>query len=396
MVIRRDVIFNEIDFGRQVERDVEPKDTVDVDISQEEVNNSEVGCERLQRQRQPPVRYGQNEYADLTTVQDYVHHVAYNAGQILEPKSLEEALTSEHGEEWKAAADSEYESLMKNETWKLVQLPSGHKPIGCKWVFKKYGLSEAKTVSTPADISVKLKKDDGFSKEVNPVTYQSIVGSLLYAAIATRPDISHAVGVVSKFCSKPTEAHLTAVKRILRYLKGTLNFAIKYHKSENDSLIGYSDADWAGDLEDRHSTTGNLFLMTGGPISWLSKKQAVVALSTSEAEYVALSSATQEVVWLRKLLISDLQVTSPEPTMLMEDYQGAISIAKNPVAHSRTKHISIRYHYIREAVQERIVNLCYCPTEQMIADLLTKPLPKERFKMLRCYGYGRTDQYTTC
>ena len=123
--------------------------------------------------------------------------------------------------------------------------------------------------------------------------------------------------------------------------------------------------------------------MTGGPISWLSKKQAVVALSTSEAEYVALSSATQEAVWLRKLLISDLQVTSPEPTMLMEDNQGAISIAKNPVAHSRTKHISIRYHYIREAVQEGIVNLCYCPTEQMIADLLTKPLPKERFKMLR-------------
>ena len=240
VVIRRDVIFNETDFGRQVERDVEPKDTVDVDISQEEVNNSEIGCERPQRQRQPPVRYGQNAYADLTTVQDYVHHVAYNAGQILEPKSLEEALTSEHGEQWKAAADSEYESLMKNETWKLVQLPSSRKPISCKWVFeKKYGLSEAKTVSTPVDISVKLKKDDGFSKEVNPVTYQSIVGSLLYAAIATRPDISHAVGVVSKFCSKPTEAHLTAVKWILRYLKGTLNFAIKYQKSENGSLIDW-------------------------------------------------------------------------------------------------------------------------------------------------------------
>ena len=568
--------------------------TLLIEISQEEVNNSEAERERPQRQRQPPVRYGQNEYADLTTVQDYVHHVAYNAGQILEQKSLEEALTSEHGKQWKDAADSEYESLMKNETWKLVELPSGRKPIGCKWVFKvkygsdgkverfkgrlvakgyaqqygidyeetfspvvrfssirlllayavqndmlvhqmdvvtaflngkleeeiymeqpdgyiqpgkehlvcklqkslyglkqsprcwntafrefmtllqfkqstadpciyvkvtdtiavvavyvddlivmtktaeemqqikeslalhfemkdmsdlhyclgisieqerqhkcpwmhqkqyiqnllkKYGLSEAKTVSTPADISVKLKKDDGFSKEVNPVTYQSIVGSLLYAAIATRPDISQAVGVVSKFCSKPTEAHLTAVKRILRYLKGTLNLAIKYQKSENDPLIGYSDADWAGDLDDRHSTTGNIFLMTGGPISWLSKKQAAVALalstSISEAEYVALSSVTQEAVWLRKLLISDLQVTSQESTLIMEDNQGAISIAKNPVAHSRTKHIDIRYHYIREAVQEGIMNLCYCPTEQMIADLLTKPLPREHFKMLR-------------
>ena len=120
-------------------------------------------------------------------------------------------------------------------------------------------------------------------------------------------------------------------------------------------MIGYSDADWAGDLDDRHSTTGNLFLMTGGPISWLSKKQAVVALSTSEAEYVALNSVTQEAVWLQKLLFSDLQVTSQEPTMLMEDNQGGISIAKNPIAHSRTKHIDIRYHYIREAVQEGIV-----------------------------------------
>ena len=107
VVIRRDVIFNETDFRHEVKRDVEPKDTVDVDISQEEVNNSEAECP--QRRRQSPVRYGQNEYADLTTVQDYVHHVAYNAGQILEPKSLEEALTSDHGKQWKDAADSEYE-----------------------------------------------------------------------------------------------------------------------------------------------------------------------------------------------------------------------------------------------------------------------------------------------
>ena len=113
-----------------------------------------------------------------------------------------------------------------------------------------------------------------------------MVRSLLYAAIATRPDIAHAVGAVSKFCSKPTEARLTVVKKILRYLKGTLNLAIKYQRSESNMLIGYSDADWAGDLDDRHSTTGNPFLMAGGPVNWLSKKQAVVALSTSKAEYV--------------------------------------------------------------------------------------------------------------
>ena len=264
----------------------------------------------------------------------------------------------------------------------------------CLWIhqkqyilnmLEKYSLSEAKIISTPADINVKFKKDDGISKAVNSVTYQSLVGSLLYAAMPTRPDIAQAVGVVLKFCSQPTEAHLTAVKRILRYLNGTQNLAIKFQKSD-EALVAYSYADWAGDLDDRRSTTGNLFLMAHGPISWVSKKQAVVTLSTSEAEYVALSFATQEVIWLRKLL-TDLRVTLPGPTVLMEDNQGAITITKNPVGNARTKHIDIRYHYVCEAVQNRIVDSLYCPSEDMIADLLTKPLPREHFKML-CEAMG--------
>ena len=270
-------------------------------------------------------------------------------------------------------------NIEQNEEQKCLKI---HQKQYILNMLKKYSLFDAKIITTPADIIVKLKKDDGVSKNVNSVVYQSMVGSLLYATIATRPDIAQAVGMVSKFCSKPTEAHLTAVKRILRYLKGTLNLAIKYQKSEDKILVGYSDADWAGDLDDRHSTTGNLFLMARGPINWLSKKQGVVALSTSEAEYVALSFATQEVVWLRKLLITDLKVTLQGPTVLMEDNQGTIAIAKNAVAHTRTKHIDIRYHYILEAVQDGIANLYYCPTEKMIADVLTKPLPKERFEML--------------
>ena len=122
--------------------------------------------------------------------------------------------------------------------------------------------------------------------------------------------------------------------------------------------------------------------MAGGAISWMSKKQATVALSTSEAEYVALSSATQEAVWLRRLL-TDLKATPREPTVLMEDNQGAIAIARNPVSHARTKHIDIRYHYVREALQEGTIDLCYCPTEEMVADLLTKPLSKGKFEKLR-------------
>ena len=139
-------------------------------------------------------------------------------------------------------------------------------------LLERYGLSQAKTATTPADIIVKLVKNDGVSKPVNPVNYQSMVGSLLYAAITTRPDIAQAVGAVSKFNSCPTEAHLTAVKQIFRYLKGTIDLCIKYERSADNRLVGFSDADWAGDLTNRHSTTGNLFMMSGAAIDWNSKK----------------------------------------------------------------------------------------------------------------------------
>ena len=248
-------------------------------------------------------------------------------------------------------------------------------------LLEKYGLSEAKTVATPMDVNVKLLMDDGHSKKVDPVRYQSMVGSLLHAARATRPDIAHAVGIVSKFNSKPTEAHLTAVKRIFRYLKGTLNIVLQY-KATGKLLLGYSDADWASDLDNRHSTTGNVFLMSGGAVSWLSQKQATVALSTAKAEYIALSSAIQEAIWLRQLM-NDLKLKVEAPIEILEDNQGAIALAKNPVGHKRTKHIDIRYHFIREAVRAGSVNLTYCPTKDMVADIFTKPLPKIQFEKLR-------------
>ena len=128
-------------------------------------------------------------------------------------------------------------------------------------MLEKFGLSQAKAVSTPANLNEKLKKDDGTSKLVDPTLYQSMVGSLLYAAITTCPNISQAVGAASKYCSNPSEAHLTAVKRILRYLKKTINLGLKYEKLESSTLVGYSDADWAGDFDDHHSTSGNLVLL---------------------------------------------------------------------------------------------------------------------------------------
>ena len=257
-----------------------------------------------------------------------------------------------------------------------------HQKQYIQMLLEKYGLSEAKPVSTPANISVKLVKDDGVSKPIDSGQYQSMVGSLLYASIATRPDIANAVGAVSKFNSCPTEAHLTAVKRIFRYLKGTMDLGLKYQKSDDFQLIGFSDADWAGDMSDRHSTTGNLFVMSSGAVRWVSRKQSVVALSTTEAEYIALSSATQETIWLRRLM-SDFTAEQQLPTIIKEDNQGTIAVARNPISHSRTKHIDIKFHYIREALRDGAVDLIYCPTERMTADILTKPLSRGRFEELR-------------
>ena len=242
-------------------------------------------------------------------------------------------------------------------------------------LLKRYGLSQAKSATTPADVNVKLVKNDGVNKPVNQVNYQSMVGSLLYASIATRPDIAQAVGAVSKFNFCPTEAHLTAVKRIFCYLKGTINLCIKYERSADNRLVGFSDADWAGDMDDRHSTTENLFMMSGAAIDWSSKKQPVVALSTTEAEYVVLSAATQEAVWLSRLL-SDIKAPPQTP----EYNQGTIAVARNPVSHNQTKHIDIKFHYVREALKDGIIDLIYCPTEQMTADILTKPLAHQQFE----------------
>ena len=228
---------------------------------------------------------------------------------------------------------------------------------------------------------VKLQKEDGVSRPVDTVTCQSIVWSLLYAAITTRQDIAQAVGVVSQFCANPTQSHLTAAKRILRYLKGTVYLGLSYKKCADGNLIGYSDADWAGDVDDRHSTSGNVFLLAKGAVSWLSKKQATVALSTAEAKYVALSAATQEAIWLRRLL-TDVGESLEDPIVINEDNQGAIAMAENPVGHARAKHIYIRFHFVREGVQNGAIILKYVATGEMIADILTKPLPKHPFEKL--------------
>ena len=161
---------------------------------------------------------------------------------------------------------------------------------------------------------------------------------------------------------------------MLRYLQATPTHGIRFSGSGDGKLIGYSDADWVGDIESGRSTSGYVFVLNGGCISWRSKKQRTVALSSTEAEYMALSEATQEAVWLKAFMRELGEDTGGGALTVDEDNQGAIALAKNPEFHKRTKHIDIRYHFVREKVEDGQVALEYCPTQDMLADLMTKPI----------------------
>lgn len=250
-------------------------------------------------------------------------------------------------------------------------------------ILEKFGLGNAKEVSTPADPSTKLEKAKEDSELVDKELYQSAVGSLLYLSVATRPDITYAVNNVARYCAEPTKEHMIAVKRIMRYLKGTRNFGLEYTKDGNKNCIGFSDADWAGNSDDRKSISGYVFQISGAAVSWKSKKQQCVALSTAEAEYMALSFAAQEAIWMKQL-VTDLNIScGTDSVLIFEDNQAAMCIAKNPQYHGRSKHIDIKYHFIREQIINGNIKLKYCATQDMVADIFTKALSKDKFVKLR-------------
>ena len=182
--------------------------------------------------------------------------------------------------------------------------------------------------------------------------------------------------------SSPSETHWTGIKRILRYLRGTVNYGLVYDGNGSADLIGFSDADWAGDIDTRRSTSGYAFQMGKSTVSWCSRKQATVAKSSTEAEYVALSTATQEGIWLRRLL-SGLMMDMKNPTLIYEDNQGAIDLSKNPKYHDRTKHIDVCHHFVRERVASKEISVRYCPTDNMTADILTKGLSTVKYQKFR-------------
>lgn len=239
----------------------------------------------------------------------------------------------------------------------------------------RFDMQERKPVRSPLDPSQKLSNEMCPKKEdlrlsMKKIPYRQAIGSLLFLAMISRPDISFSVNLLSRYCENPGLAHWGAVKRLMHYIKGTINYRLIYGTS-NESLKGYSDADWAADLDERKSTTGYLFTLFGGAISWVSKRQPTVALSSTEAEYMATVASIQESIWLKNLF-KEMFTSFANPTTIFCDNKGAIQVLNNNSYSSRTKHIDIKIKFIREHLENHSVKIEYLPTADMPADILTK------------------------
>lgn len=253
-------------------------------------------------------------------------------------------------------------------------------------ILRRFNLEEQKPLSTPMDDKVQL------SRSMAPVTaedyalmrdvdYRGAVGALMYAAIGTRPDIAFAVSTVSRFSQNPGPTHWHAVKRIFRYLIGTKDFWLMYGgvgEINGDGLTGYADADGSM-ADDRHAIPGYAFIVDGGAVSWSSKRQEIISLSTTESEYVAAAHAAKEALWLRQL-VGQIFAPLSDPTPLFCDNQSAIALTKDHQYHARSKHIDIRFHFLRWITEKGSIKMLYCPTADMLADTLTKALPSTKAK----------------
>lgn len=246
---------------------------------------------------------------------------------------------------------------------------------------KETGMSGCKPVATPVEPKGKFKQVTK-EKPVDKRMYQRLVGKLIYLS-HTRPDIAFAVSLVSQYMHNPLEEHLEAVYRILRYLKKTPGAGLLFEKNEMRNVEAFTDADWAGSVEDRRSTTGYCTKVWGNLVTWRSKKQSVVARSSSEAELRALAQGVCELIWIKRIL-RELKLQRTEPLKLYCDNKSAINIAHNPVHHDRTKHVEIDRHFIKEKIEGKELCVVYIPSKQQQADILTKGLSKESFNELVC------------
>ena len=252
-------------------------------------------------------------------------------------------------------------------------------------IVTRFEMGDAKHTTVPISPSAQLARTTGTPLDTASAhLYPEIIGSLLYLAMNTRPDIAHAVSSLAKFMSCPTSAHLAAARSVLRYVAGTPTLGITYRftGSSADQLTGYTDASFAGDLDNRRSTTGYVFLYGGAAITWNSRLQPTVAASTTKAEYQSCTAAAREALWLRSLFF-DLGISISGPVRIACDNQGALSLLKNPLGSARAKHIDVLHHFARERVARNEISFEYVSTELMVADSLTKHLPFPKFEFCR-------------
>lgn len=267
--------------------------------------------------------------------------------------------------------------IIRDEVHKTISLSQSQY---IKQILQRFNMENCNPITTPVDTNQKLSKsmspkNEKEKEEMSNVPYQEAVGCLLYLAQCTRPDIAYAVNSVSRYNSDPGKAHWVAVKRIFRYLKATINLRLEFANNKNANIIGFSDADWASDVDRRRSCTGYVFTLQGGAISWNSKRQPTVALSSTEAEYMALASATQEAMWLKQLQ-SELDKNCINKHIIIYcDNHSAIHLSENEAYHPRSKHIEVRHHFLREKVSVGDIKIISISTNDMVADNLTKGVP---------------------
>jgi hypothetical protein len=259
----------------------------------------------------------------------------------------------------------------------------------------KLNLQQMNDAQTPEAVNEHLEQKQDNETVLNAndkFIFQQLVGALIYLSVCTRPDIANSVRSVAMRSAEPTNRHLTAAKRILRYVKGTRSHVITYSKELVHVIQAFSDASWAENKANRRSTTGFVIRLANGPISWKSKTQTAVTLSTCEAEYTALASTIQELVYILQLTTTAKLPLQSNKVYLYEDNQGTMFLANNQATTNRRKHIDIKLHFVREVLNKGQIVLRYCPTNQMLADILTKALPRVRFKHLATQVLGITKQ----
>jgi hypothetical protein len=250
-------------------------------------------------------------------------------------------------------------------------------------LLQEHGLSNSKPVSTPLNPGTRLStsmcpQNDAEALEMQQHPYNSVVGSLMYLAVTTRPDIAYSAGVLARFNSNPGPAHWQAAKHVLRYLKGTIDHKLVYQPStSSEPFITYSDADHGGNPDNGKSTGGYVVKIGSGAVSWSSRLQPLVALSTTEAEHISAVEASKEILWMCQFM-GELGYDISGPSMLRMDNQSAIAVSKNPEHHSRMKHLSLHLFWLRDAVQDGLIAPTFVPTQEMAADIFTKAFDRLR------------------